>query len=580
MNARQSALVGVPADRLTLADILAALDALPNLSQKRRRELKSCVHGVAKLCDDLPRAIPVDFANIRARLAATNPTAHKMTPKRFANIKWGFAYAVRATGLLPVDMGRGKIPLHPVWKALLASLPDRRGRIGLSRLAHFASGAGVQPSEIDDSVVDSLLDHLDNTSLHAGQRRLKRTTTIIWNEVAGTRPELGLKTLAVPTSRQKLTRMQPSTLPARFASDVEAYLGWCSGVDPFADRSRDRILAVSTITTRRGYISAAVTSLGHSGYEVASITGLADLVSRDAFKRILKARCERLGRREDAYTFHMGLALVQIAREWVDADADALAELRRMVSKVKPRCLGTMTERNTQAVMQFDDQAVQDRLREAPTRIWREAISEKHATWRTLARAQAALALAILTYMPLRLQNLTTLSFDVHLHLLPSPRASSTLVVPGEETKNGQPIAYDIPPHIVAMLLAYRDDFVPKLIGVRPKQVFINIDGQRKTDKAIRYLIETYMRTYVGVDFAPHMFRHLAAATILRKYPGGHGIVKDLLGHKSLATSTNYYIGIRTREAGLQMQRLLHEVDGPRRDRRTTSSRQRAGSSA
>jgi integrase len=190
------------------------------------------------------------------------------------------------------------------------------------------------------------------------------------------------------------------------------------------------------------------------------------------------------------------------------------------------------------------------------------------------------LALAILTYMPIRLQNLVALAFDVDVFLMAGAGATSTLELPGVKVKNNQPIAFDIPPHIVRMLNSYRDDFAPSVLGHRPVHVFVNMDGSRKGDKALRYLIQTYMKRYVGVDFNPHTFRHLGAAVILKAHPGGHSIVKDLLGHKSLNTSIKHYIGIRTREAGLHMQRLLDDpapTVARRRPRRPDRDRRRGG---
>jgi hypothetical protein len=521
MSAPQPPLVGIATDQLTLADLLVALDGLPTLTLKRRRELKSSVMGVARLCGNTPASVPLDFAEIRAKLAATNPVAHNISPKRLANIKWGFAHAVRATGLLPVRLGRTRTHLDPTWASFLASLPDRRSRFGLSRLAHFASAAGRRPAEIDDDLLDELMHHLDTASLRANQGRLRRTTAIIWNEVVESHAELGLTMLTVPASRQKLTRVKMELLPPAFREDIEAYLAWCAGTDPFAVDARDRPLAASTVMTLRGYISAAVTNLVESGWDVQALTRLADLTSHDAVKRVLKTGCDRSGQREDAYTFNTGQALLRIAREWAKVDPEPLARLRRMVMKTRPRSLGTMTERNVTAVAQFNDPVVLERLKETPARLWRQAMAAERPNRWTLAGAQAALALAMLTYMPVRLQNLVTLTFDVHLNLLPGARARSTMVIPGEEVKNGEPIAFDIPPHIVTMLAAYRDVFVPKLIGRRPTQVFINVDGKRKTDKALRYLIQTYMRRHVGVDFNPHTFRHLASAVVLTRYPGG-----------------------------------------------------------
>ena len=76
---------------------------------------------------------------------------------------------------------------------------------------------------------------------------------------------------------------------------------------------------------------------------------------------------------------------------------------------------------------------------------------------------QAALAVAILSYMPLRLQNLATLTFGIHLFMGEGDRATSTLEVPPGEMKNEAELAFDIPPHVAKMLIEYRDRIAPKV---------------------------------------------------------------------------------------------------------------------
>jgi hypothetical protein len=57
------------------------------------------------------------------------------------------------------------------------------------------------------------------------------------------------------------------------------------------------------------------------------------------------------------------------------------------------------------------------RLVQFPEQLWAEVKRDSKPTFRTLAKAHAALAIAILTYIPLRVQNLSDLAFDSHLFL-------------------------------------------------------------------------------------------------------------------------------------------------------------------
>ena len=148
-------------------------------------------------------------------------------------------------------------------------------------------------------------------------------------------------------------------------------------------------------------------------------------------------------------------------------DAQVFAELKRLVGKM-PAPVMALTDKNKRALRQFDDPAVLRRLYALPERLWVEARRDKKPNFRTLAKAQAALAIAILCYMPLRLQNLAALEFDTHLFMREGPRAISTLELPAGEVKNGTELAFDIPPNVAKMLIEYRDRFAPKSSVIAP----------------------------------------------------------------------------------------------------------------
>ena len=86
----------------------------------------------------------------------------------------------------------------------------------------------------------------------------------------------------------------------------------------------------------------------------------------------------------------------------------------------------------------------------------------------------------MLTYMPLRSQNLRGLIFDEHVFLRDPNRSISSLEIPADEVKNKTELAFDIPPHIAKMLIEYRDRIAPDVIGRRPERIFVNADGRPK----------------------------------------------------------------------------------------------------
>ena len=553
---QQNARTPRPAAPVTLAGVLAALERDGKLTATRRRDLVSAVKRVAILLGDEPAAIALDMAAISARLAAVNPVAVGITTKRLANIRSDFLAAVKASGMMPVN-ALGKSPLSPAWTDLFERLSGRRPIIGLSRLARFASARGLAPKDINDEVIGDFIAAVREGSLCPRPTVLHRQVTQIWNEAARD-PALGLRPVTVPSYRAP-KRIDWALLPKAFRRDVDEHLSWCSVCDPFAADARPRALAPRSLRLRRDQIHAAVTALVESGIKPSAIRSLADLViARPPQAHPAQAPRQRRRCRKHLQSWPR-LRALQIAHEWVKVDAQVFAELKRLVGKMPAPVMG-LTDKNKRALRQFDDPAVLRRLYSLPERLWIEARREKKPNFRTLAKAQAALAIAILCYMPLRLQNLAALAFDTHLFMHEGARAISTLELPAHEVKNGTELAFDIPPHVAKMLIEYRDRFAPKIIGHRPTRLFVNVDGTPKNQATVAGLVMTYLRRRAGIVLTPHQFRHLSAKVVLDRDPGEFETVKQFLGHKSIKTTVGAYAGIDSRRAARRHQYLVEQA--------------------
>jgi integrase len=55
---------------------------------------------------------------------------------------------------------------------------------------------------------------------------------------------------------------------------------------------------------------------------------------------------------------------------------------------------------------------------------------------------------------------------------------------------------------------------------------------------------------FTGLQFNPHLFRHLAAKLFLEQRPGQYEVVREVLGHASMRTTTGSYTGGEARAAG------------------------------
>jgi integrase len=552
----------------TLSDVLGAVKGRSDLKESRQRDTCCAVRRVASWLQEDPARIALDIPAISAKLAVKNAPAAGLTNRRLITIRSDFMAAVAASGLrsLPPVVKR---PLSAGWKKFIAELATKRAHIGLSRLARHASAKGLEPEEINDAALADFINAVRQGTLQRKPNDLHRKVAQVWNE-AVQRSRLDLQCVEVPSFRRRPQRIEWTLLPLRFRKDHDAFLAWCAGVDPFAADARPRALAPQTVKLRRNQIHAAVTALVESGVNPKTIRSLRDLVSPANVKRILRRRNEMVGGRENIFNHDLAWTLVEIARRWVKIRPAALDKLKQLASKVPTPVLG-LTSKNKFALRQFDDPANLRRLYEFSSRLWTEVERDTRPNFRTLVKAQAALAIGILCYMPVRPQNLWALQFDEHLFLNEGRGAISSLELPAHEVKNRRiPLAFDIPPHLAKMLIDYRNRLAPKVIGRRPDRLFVKADGTAKTQSAVAWLIRTYLRKRVGLLLSPHQFRHLGARVILDAEPGNFETARQLLGHASLETTTAAYAGISSRRAARHHQRLVEEAlasEMPRRRR-------------
>lgn len=134
----------------------------------------------------------------------------------------------------------------------------------------------------------------------------------------------------------------------------------------------------------------------------------------DAFKRILRRRLEMTDGKANHDNTYIAIALLQVARDWVKVDDATCAELKRLKGRLPQMSFG-MTRKNKLLITRFDESALKQRLLSAPDRMWQDMKDSSRNGRLQLAQAQAALAINILMYLPVRLGNLCILPVAVVL---------------------------------------------------------------------------------------------------------------------------------------------------------------------
>ena len=563
--------------RATLAEVSEQV-ASSRLSATRKRDCLSALRRVAQLLEQDLSALPADVGQLRERLAPLNPASLGLSAHTWSNLRSNLLRAIEASGLQPV-LRTARTPLSEPWKELYTRLPDRRTRQGLSRFARFCSLNGIAPGQVVPGTLEAFAEAVRSSTLARKAAMLERDVATLWNRLLARGIADDLTPLDLPNRRPAPKRVPWQDLPASFRSDVDDHLAWAAGEDPFAPDPRSRSLSPGSVRLRRQYLQSAVTARVAAGTPVEQITGLRDLVTVDAFKSILRQRHAQAGQQAKAYDTGLAKALIAIAKEWVKPGAQTLTDLKRLATRL-PRLSPGLTDKNNALLRTFADPDLLRRLISLPDRLWREALAMAPSQ-RQLAKAQAALAIAILTYAPLRIANLSALAFEQTLFVPARADQESLIEIPAAQMKNRAPFSISLPARITAMLRTYRGQVLKGSGKSSTEFLFDDGQGKPKLPTTVSWLLERTIRRHLGIKMTAHQFRHLAAKVILDADPGAYESVRQLLGHRNLVTTVNNYAGLDTRRAGrhhaaLIEQELARSQASPQPGRRHRHSARRA----
>lgn len=341
------------AGKVTLEHVLEGLKANRDLSDIRRRDLRSAVSSFAALINSSPAYVALDLAAIRSVLDLMVPIQAKVSKKRWANLRSDLAAAIAASGLRPM-LKTSSVTLSESWALLLGKTQDMRMRDGLSRFARWASERQISPQDVNREVVDRFIAELEIGSLVRKIAELGQTIVRSWNRLAQSFPDEGLQPIEVRRRLSGPPRIPWCELPESFRQDVDRYQEWAAVPDPLDENARSKALAPRTVDLRRDHIHSAVTAAVAAGIDEGMLVSLASLIEVETFRKILRYRWEEENRKLSAYTHGVAGSLIAIATEWVKAPDDQLMELKKIRRKLGSMKSG-MTEKNTAFLRKFDD---------------------------------------------------------------------------------------------------------------------------------------------------------------------------------------------------------------------------------
>ena len=241
------------------------------------------------------------------------------------------------------------------------------------------------------------------------------------------------------------------------------------------------------------------------------------------------------------------LALAR-SEEFAEVDIERLDEIRIAIEEY--RSIG-LTEKNRKLIRQIAQSDAWREVVRLPQRLMAEArIHAKAKPYRAAVTAQLAIAILILIRAPIRMQNLASIRMDINLVRPGGPRTPYMLVFPDYDVKNKVPLEFAFDEATTTLIDDYIYQHRPHLMrGFNHDWLFPGASHEHKLSNVLSNQISKLLWKELGLEATPHQFRHAAAYIMLKADPGNYELVRRVLGHRSIATTLNFYVGLETIEA-------------------------------
>lgn len=527
----------------SFADAIAMIAAAKELPEHTRRHWPTSMRQFAKAMDKALEAIPARYSAVRADLHQLHEVPAGLTVKTLQNHKSNVKSA-----LLWLEQAKGVpkhgAPLTAPWEKLRTAVKDDLARSRLSSLMRFCSANNISPTEVDEAVIARFVSYRSKCAKPADDA-FRRLLARAWNANVETVPSWPAQRLTVPPVKPAV-EIEWDEFTEGLRRGVDGYIQGLTRIRKSRTGQRIKPLKASTIRTRRAELHAVARMAVKVGVPIEKLDSLAALLAPDVAEKVLDAYWQKNGETPKLFTIDLAAKFLSIAKETKclnDADCELLDEMRRDFEDHRQEGL---TDKNFAFLRQVLTPGVWGRVVKLPFAMMAEARRLlQHAPVRAAVMAQIAVAIAILTVAPLRLANLTAIRLGTNLIKPGGPASNYWLVFPDYDVKNRVKLQYPLAPYLTRLIDEYVHDFRSVLLRGRNEDWLF--PGQRQGAKEkISFSSQIVGRIYkaTGLKMTCHQFRHAAGAIILKQRPGEYELVRQLLGHRSVKTTINSYIGL------------------------------------
>lgn len=538
----------------TLADVVGLIDQA-GLAGTRRRDMISALKRICEMAGALPTTVRAEPSVVKEMLSRIRPAAHGVSAKSYSNLRSLLAAALELAGVIEPS-GRGSGRRDPEWGPLLQAVADdQRLSNGLAAFANWCAGQGVSPAQVDDTVVQRFLIWLDAKTLHPKPRDLVRGVPKFWNEASTKFNSWPTTKLTVISFKTPPKHLKWSDLSPSFRKDADAYLALRANPDLFDERPEapKRPLAATTLHQQHVHLRLGASILSQNGEPVRS---LADLVTPQGFKTILRYYYSQANREPNAFVIGVAKTLIQVAQYHTGATSKEIGELKRLASNL-PAVPFDLTAKNKTLLRQLESERIRAKLYFLPEQLMGEVAKDLERGRVRFVKAQVAIAIDVVLALPLRPQNLCSLSWQHNFSEPNGPRGQLLLHVAARNTKTKrQDIVSEVPDEAAGRLRWYRRHILPRLGSDVNGPLFVTERGDRKGQATLTVQIINVIARYIGIHMTPHQFRHFGATSYLEEHPEDFETARGILGH-AWSKTTLIYAGTSSRRASRAYNQYL-----------------------
>jgi integrase len=526
---------------------LSHADESGRFASNQMRELRQAVTALKKAVGNDAQSIPLNPQELRPILMKAMRFGFRGGKKRRSNVKSAIVTLAIAAG---VHAARDVIeaPLTADWHALKTRLDAASGaskgkpgylRMKLGRFMAFCSHRGIAPEAVDDGTVAAFESHLTRETLVLSVGEVVRLTVRVWNGCVGRVPGWPERRLEKPDRRNSYSFPLASFSPS-FQDDFQRFMAFLVKPDRTERRHTGLVASKGTQRFYRDLLIKGASILVRTGIDVATITGLKDLVLPERVDQILDFVDARFGNDWNSQSQNMAQVLSVVARRYVKVEPELQAKLAELARNTRQPSRG-LSERNRRRLQPFSSPAMLGKLAGLPAKLMARAKTLlPDDPDRALQVAEAALGIELTMLLVLRLRSLSEI--EITDFILDDRRRVAGIFIGMEKTKTRDPIDAVFDPRTRDIVETYLKTYRPLRRGATSSNwLFLNRHGDRISTKNLSDHVARTVEAELGVAFNVHLFRHLAATIALDADPGNLSVLKAMLSHSNSKVTERMY---------------------------------------